>query len=217
MKRLLIITALAMTLLSAAVVSAQDDTTREGRRHFRRGAALEQITEITGLDRQAIFEGFQNGQTLAETITANGGDVSAVEQALTDALNELPNSENRDVAAAVDRILNTVPEHDGRPGKHDFPRARRLMEEVSEITGLDRETIIAGFQNGQTLAETITANGGDVSAVEQALTDKLNELPNSENRDIEAAVDRILNTVPERSFKQSDVPSDTDAAPDADA
>lgn len=56
---------------------------------------------------------------------------------------------------------------------------------VSEATGLSVEELRAQTAEGQTLAQIIEANGGNVEAVRTILVEALNELPNSGDLDVE--------------------------------
>ncbi|MCA9954453.1 MAG: hypothetical protein KC434_07020, partial [Anaerolineales bacterium] len=56
---------------------------------------------------------------------------------------------------------------------------------VAEATGLTVEDIQAQMGEGTTLTSIIEANGGDVTAVREALISALNELPNAAELDVE--------------------------------
>jgi hypothetical protein len=76
-----------------------------------------------------------------------------------------------------------------------------MMDIISEATGLDIETIREQSANGATLAEIITANGGDVEEVKTKLIDAWSNMPNSSEQDIEQRVEDMLNNpLPQRNF-----------------
>jgi hypothetical protein len=68
-----------------------------------------------------------------------------------------------------------------------------FMNIISEATGLDIATIREQSADGATLAEIITANGGDVEAVEAELITALGDSPIQQEQDIEQFVSNLLN------------------------
>ncbi len=64
------------------------------------------ITEATGLSIEAIQEELASGATMAEIITANGGDVEAVKAKLIEAMSEMPNAGEGDIEQRVSDLLN---------------------------------------------------------------------------------------------------------------
>jgi hypothetical protein len=66
------------------------------------------------------------------------------------------------------------------------------FEVVSEATGLSPEDIQTQTNDGNTLAEIVEANDGDIEAVYAALVEALNDLPNTANLDIEQLVSQWL-------------------------
>ena len=78
-----------------------------------------------------------------------------------------------------------------------------IMNIVSEATGLDVETIREQSANGATLAEIITANGGDVEEVKAKLIEAMMKNPNASEEDVEQRVEEMLNNpLPQRNFQQ---------------
>lgn len=76
-----------MALMAGAVVSAQDDDTTEDKRGkpgrgFRGHSEI--ILDATGLTGIELREALRDGETIAELITANGGDVDSVVTALVE-------------------------------------------------------------------------------------------------------------------------------------
>ena len=63
---------------------------------------------------------------------------------------------------------------------------------VSSTIGLDVETIEAGLIDGGTLLGLIEENGGDVTAVREAIIANLNTLPNAADLDVEQIADSWL-------------------------
>jgi hypothetical protein len=74
------------------------------------------ISEATGLDPQTLQEETASGSTLAEIITANGGDVEAVKAELIEAMSEMPNAQEQDIEQRVSDLLsNPLPMRDQGP------------------------------------------------------------------------------------------------------
>lgn len=63
---------------------------------------------------------------------------------------------------------------------------------VSDETGLSADDIREKMSEGQSLAGIIENNGGEIDSIRELLIDALNELPNSEERDLERFVDDWL-------------------------
>jgi hypothetical protein len=64
------------------------------------------ITEATGLSMETLREQAAGGATLAEIITAHGGDVEAVKAELIEAMSEMPNAQEGDIEGRVSDLLN---------------------------------------------------------------------------------------------------------------
>ncbi|MBL8161659.1 MAG: hypothetical protein JNJ61_06695, partial [Anaerolineae bacterium] len=77
-KWILVLLALVISAVGVSAVGAQDVQRGEGRRGGR-GAVLRSIVEIvtqeTGLTAREVASAVADGSTVAEVITANGGDV----------------------------------------------------------------------------------------------------------------------------------------------
>lgn len=83
--------------IGTQIASAQDDTApdtaqeqqrdgqRDGRKDGRRGASTAVISELLGLDAEALHQARENGTTLAELAVANGVSESDLIDALVDA------------------------------------------------------------------------------------------------------------------------------------
>jgi hypothetical protein len=80
--------------------------------------------------------------------------------------------------------------NDGR-----FNVAGTVFNLAAEATGLSVEEIRTQMAEGTTLAEIISANGGDVAQVRAQIIDAFNDLPNSEELDKEQLADQWLNGV----------------------
>ncbi|MEM8922981.1 MAG: hypothetical protein AAGD35_05720 [Actinomycetota bacterium] len=120
----------------APAAESSENGEREGRGKRGKGGLGQHLTEVTGLTAEQLREGFEAGNTLAETIEANGGDVDAVADAIaaqiTERMNEAvadgkltqeeADEKLADLDTKVDERLNAEPgERDGRgkrgPGK----------------------------------------------------------------------------------------------------
>jgi polyisoprenoid-binding protein YceI len=69
----------------------------------------------------------------------------------------------------------------------------RFMNIISEATGLDPEALREEAASGATLAEIITANGGDVEAVKAELIEALSDAPGLGDQDVEQRISDLLN------------------------
>jgi hypothetical protein len=77
------------------------------------------ITEATGLSMETLREEAAGGATLAEIITAHGGDVEAVKAELIETMSEMPNAQEGDIEQRVSDLLDNAlpgPGTEGRPG-----------------------------------------------------------------------------------------------------
>lgn len=69
-----------------------------------------------------------------------------------------------------------------------------LLDIASEVTGLEVETIREQSADGATLAEIITANGGDVEAVKAQMIEVVGDMPGLPgDGDVGQFVDNMLN------------------------
>jgi hypothetical protein len=80
------------------------------------GTTMTAISEETGISVELIQAGLGDGQTLAEIIEANGGDLVAVAAALQIALADAPQAQDQDMATYVDQLL-TGDFFGGRPAQ----------------------------------------------------------------------------------------------------
>ncbi|MCL4247560.1 MAG: hypothetical protein KJ065_05385 [Anaerolineae bacterium] len=158
-------------------------------------ALLNVIASETGLLPREIVQQVVQGQSLADVITANGGDVQViidgviapVTQRLDNAVADGGMTQERadeilaNAQAAIDRALNGelhFPDP-GQPGPNrDQARRqgeRALLDAVGGATGLSGREILSQLREGATLAEVVTASGGDIDAVIAEATAVLNQ------------------------------------------
>jgi hypothetical protein len=64
------------------------------------------ITEAMGLSIEALREEAAGGATMAEIITAHGGDVEAVKAQLIGAMSDMPNAQEQAIEQRVSDLLN---------------------------------------------------------------------------------------------------------------
>lgn len=192
MKRItILLTVLALMLVGVMAVGAQDDTGADDPELsdtlFANRGILDMVMEITGLTAEDIQAGIDEGQTLAELIEANGGDVEAVTEELL-ALG-LENYELR-----LSERLDTLMSHELGSRLPYNGRGLNIAQEVLDITGLTVADIRQGYAEGMTLAEVIEANGGDVETVTEALiAAAVEQFPNADEETIAARIDTLLN------------------------
>ena len=191
MKRFItFLTVFALLLVSVAAVGAQDDTATNAPTMWQRDRLpnmMDTVLEITGLTVEDIQAGIAEGQTLAQVIEANGGNVEEVRQALIDA--GLATFESN-LTERVDMLLA----HELGSRMPINGRGLQIAQYVLDVTGLTVEDIQAGAQAGQTLAELIEANGGDVAAITAELNAAATEqFPNVDADTLAARIDTMLN------------------------
>jgi hypothetical protein len=167
-----------MAMFAGAVVNAQGGDGQNGKRGGRRGFGGQStvIQDATGLTRDELRTAVQNGSTVADLITANGGDVNSVIAELvaeaTTHINEGV-AEGRFTQEQADERLADLEEHiterlNGtfeRPEGKGEGRNGRDNTIIQDATGLTRDELRTAVQNGSTVADLIIANGGDVDSV----------------------------------------------------
>lgn len=214
-KSLIIVILVAMMAMFAGVVSAQDDTDTGLPGQNFRGDIITIVSEATGLTPREIIQQTRDGATLAEVITANGGDVNAIAAEITAVMSEriTERTEERlaNLEAQVLAMLNGErPIRDGveRGGIREV-LGRNVRENIggviSEITGLTTQEVTQQVRDGATLAEIITANGGDVDAVTAQVVDNITalvnervasgEMPQERADDILLNLDQLVNGI----------------------
>jgi hypothetical protein len=185
-KFLLVLALLSLFMLGIASVGAQDTTTQPGLmgRGGRQPGAIRQVVNIvadeTGLQPRDILMQLRDGLTLADVITANGG---SVDQVIADSVAQLTANINQAVTDGkmtqerADQALSNLQDVVTRgingelfPNRLDRGAVRGsaqriLVDTVADSTGLTAPQILQETRGGSTLAEVITANGGDVDAV----------------------------------------------------
>jgi hypothetical protein len=82
----------------------------------------------------------------------------------------------------------------GTPGPGGGPMG--FMNIISQATGLSIEELQEEGANGATLAEIITAHGGDVEAVKAELIQSMSQMPDADEATIRQRVDDLLNNPP---------------------
>jgi hypothetical protein len=171
------------------------------------------LVDETGLTPQEIIAQVRDGQTLAEVIEANGGDVSGVSQSVLDAATvqiEQAVTNGRITQERADRMTDNLPNWierglngellENRVGRRPLRQAgeRILLEVVAEETGLRPVQILQQLRDGSTLTEIITANGGNVdetiTAAVAAATERINEAVANGNMTQEQA-DTFINAL----------------------
>ena len=203
-----IVTVMAVSAVGIGAVSAQERPSPERQDGLLR-SAIQAAVEETGLEAQEILSQIRDGMTLAEVVTANGGDIQLViDQAVASASERFAQAvENgRITQERADEMLANLEtlitegvnrEFSGRNGWRGIVRngERGLLESVVDATGLSAEEILPMLRDGVTLADVITANGADVDVViADAIADatlRINEAVTNERLTQEQA-DEIL-------------------------
>lgn len=205
MKRMLIVlTVVIAALMSVGIAAAQEPGAGQPGGQPRNdhpilNELIRLVAEETGLAPMDILR--QDGKTLAQIITENGGSVENVQARIDE---------------AVANFLNTPLNELQRPDRRDaLPReVMLLVQEIAELANVEVRDVAEQLIEGSTLNEVISAYGLDPSTVianaEAAVSDRVNE--QLANLDLEALLDvnfreRALDAVIRRAV--------TDAAADA--
>lgn len=179
-----------MLIISSVTAFAQDNPPMPPEQRAGTDAILSLlnvISEETGLTSQEIIVQVQEGLTLGEIIVINGGDLDAVTAAATETITQsindgveaglIPQERADQLLANLDEVINAAlngelprPREDRR-GEPRFDAVRTLVETTVEQTGIDIRSLLSALRDGQTLAEFIEANGGDLDAVLTAATE----------------------------------------------
>lgn len=214
-----LVTVVVVGAVGVGAVSAQQRPAPERPDGIIR-SAIQAAVEETGLEAREILEQIRDGMTLAEVVAANGGDMQVViDQALVGTSERLAQAvaNGRITQEQADERLSQLEtliaegvnrEFSGRPGGlRGIVRngERGLLQSVADATGLSAQEILPLLRDGMTLAEVITANGGNVDAViADAITDattRINEAVANERLTQEQADELIANL--ERLFTNS--------------
>ncbi len=180
MKRLaLILMVLSMMAVMVGIASAQDDTNRRNVRNGLVREVMQAVSDETGLEVSDILAQLApDGATLADVIVANGGSVeSVVNSAVTSATERINQAVANGNATQeqADQLLSNLEQlmTDGINGELPFnlganPRKdieRALISSITEVTGMDAQSIIQEIRGGSTLADVIAENGSSVDEV----------------------------------------------------
>ncbi len=138
---------------------------------------IQVVAEQTGLTALEIRDQLQAGSTLNDVITANGGDsqvvIDAVVTAATERINQavlnggLTQERADEMLANLSEMVTNFIMTGERPEMLGGGRggAGEIMDVIAEQTGLTAQELRDQLQAGGSLADVITANGGDVQAV----------------------------------------------------
>ena len=194
MKKLLIIlTTITAMLAVMVVVAAQDTTATPSPTTSTVGSVtpirtvIEVVADETGLEAREITRQIAEGMTLADIIQSNNGDVQTVidqsvskitaeiKQAVTDG--KMTQDRADELLANLKDLVTKGINGDLFPNKLDGASVKRaseriLIQSVADATKLHPVEILKQLRDGKTLAEIITANGGNVETVINAAVSK---------------------------------------------
>jgi hypothetical protein len=192
---------MAVSAIGIGAVSAQQGNPGDGQpggRGLGRGGLLGNVAEIvseaTGLTTAELRDQIQEGTTLADIITTNGGDVEAVTSDIVAAVTEQVNQAVTDERITQERADELLADLEtrvtdalngeasgplglgrgglGRGGRGGFERpgmflqgTAPLIDAVTDATGLSLVEIGNQLRDGASLSDVVTNNGGDVDAV----------------------------------------------------
>ena len=137
---------------------------------FRSPVIPAALAEATGLAADALREALHDGATPAELIEANGGDVTAVTETLAaEARGAMEAAMERQIATLDERAAAWLNRERGHIRGRLIIGGKTAQAIMEEATGLDTTALRDALDAGATPTELIEANGGDVSAVMDAL------------------------------------------------
>ncbi|MCY4145855.1 MAG: hypothetical protein OXE95_04945 [Chloroflexi bacterium] len=185
MNRKGIIIVLALLSLLAGGVFAHDSespslrhmTLRWGQHGVMFDLSSDIVLEATGLAAPQLRESLRNGETLAELITANGGDPAQTSAELTTLLSERIQTEATSrIAGLANSITRALERRQAnkwhwrwlRPAPR-LPFGEAMTGIVLEATGMDAQELRSALMDGSSIAQLIEANEGDVAQVVSAL------------------------------------------------
>jgi hypothetical protein len=165
--------------ISGELRSGRQDQRQESLRERAQQAAIRHlltaVSDATGLEQRAIIEQLrQDGATLAEVITANGGSVEAViADAVASGTEQVNNlvAENKLNQEQADEIITSMEtfytdmvngELPPRPNRPQAAAGRALVRMIADQTGLEVQDVVNQLKDGATVAEVLSANGVDV-------------------------------------------------------
>lgn len=162
----------------------ESDSSQERRGHRQHRA---EILESLGIDADAVQAGLDADQTLVEIAAENGVSEAEliaaieadIEAQVADAVEsgrltqEQADEKLIDLVDTITERVNTPPSE--RPERQRGLRGRFGGGEVLEELGLSLDDVKAGFEAGQTLAETAEANGVSEADLVDALVAQATE------------------------------------------
>lgn len=141
---------------------------------------LETAADALNMTTLEMLRAAEPGVSLAEVITANGGDVNQVtadaKAAATEDVNnalaegKITEEESERLLDALDdsiaRIMErAVPSFDDRRDGRANPTEMVLIQQAAEAVDASVQDVLEANRNGQSIAEFVTANGGDPDQV----------------------------------------------------
>lgn len=204
MNKKLMVTMGATLAIAAGAVSAQgggqgSHPGGNGRDDGMRGgmpALIQEISDAAGLSLTDIRSGLQDGKTLSDLITANGGNIETVTaditQLITDQINarvtlgqltqERADSMIGELPTHIEEALNsTTPLRSAMPDgfnpKPDDVRGVRgeVLDQLVIATGQDRDAVVEALQGGQTVTDLLTAANVTVDSFVDTLVQPMQE------------------------------------------
>ena len=183
--RTLVAAVAAVALLTVVTVSAVLAHGGFGRGGGKADAATA-IEEQTGLSQEELRTRLQGGESLADIIEAEGGDLEAVVTAALTGLDDkvaalveagrLESDQVEDFKATAEQRVRDwlAGSYEGRRGKSRgrvVGKANGLISIVSEQTGVSVDDVRAKLSEGNSLADVVEEAEGDLTEVTDAAMD----------------------------------------------
>jgi ATP-dependent Clp protease ATP-binding subunit ClpA len=189
----------ALALVSPGVASAAghqtidtsdaDTTVEDHGPEMRRRARpnLDTLSEVLGVDSETLGEALKGGQSIADLAAENNVSIDTVTQAMLDeqteriaaALDEGRIDQER-ADAMTERLtdnIDAIVNGELRPGRGDMGRGgmRRggpNLDTLSEVLGVDADTLGEALKGGQSIADLAAENNVSIDTVTQAMLDE---------------------------------------------
>jgi len=144
----------------------------------------EAVLELLGIDEDALWEAFENGQTLADIAQKNGVAPEAVitllveqENAFIDELLADGEISEEEAAEWRDDVETYIAEFVNEPIVfEEFEYEDDYLAPVVELLGMDEDAVWEALESGQTLAQLAETQGVELQALKDVLIASENQL-----------------------------------------
>ncbi len=180
----------AVATVAAQTSSPDDSSPVTAERYRHRHGPLGLTAEFLGIEPAELVQALRDGETPAAVAEGLGVDSDALADYLVDEITE--KIEEAEEAGRIDadraaQLIANLPEHvstwvqegprhdsDGDDRPHGHARAH-LLRLIADVIGVEPEVIVAGVEDGLSIAEIAEQNGSSGEAVVDAVAVRLRE------------------------------------------